>query len=168
MNPTIWIRWLAQHPVRVLGGALLLTVGALALCVNPHTFKPRLKIDPSAEALLPTHAADRALLEHVRQTFGEDDPVIVAVGFTPNVFTAENLEKIDALTQAFRGLPGVGSVLSLATAPNLVATGDDLIVTSFTEQARAAPERVAQFPKELAANPLYRGTLVSEDGRFAA
>ena len=163
-----WISRLARHPRLLLVLVFVLAAGALALCVDPRTLKPRFKVDPSAEALLPAQDSDRAVFAKVRQTFGEDDPVIVAVHFEPTVFTSENLEKIALLTQRLRQLPGVRSVFSLATAPNLMASGDDVSITSFTEQARTDPGQVAQFPAQLAANPLYRGTLVSPDGHSAA
>jgi len=163
-----WIPRLARHPRLLLALVFALAAGAAALCVDPATWRPRFKVDPSAEALLPAHDGERAVLLKVRQVFGEDDPVIVAVRFEPTVFTAGNLEKIDRLTQRLRQLPGVRGVLSLATAPNLVASGDEVAITSFTEQARADPAQVAHFPARLSANPLYRGTLVSPDGHSAA
>lgn len=159
-----WIPRVARHQRLVLLVVLLIAAGAALLCVDLHTLKPRFKVDPSAEALLPAQDADRAMLDKVRQTFGEDDPVIVALRLEPSVFTTGSLEKIDRLTQQLKALPGVRSVLSLATAPNLSASGDDVAITSFTEQARADPTQIARFPAQLAANPLYRGTLVSADG----
>lgn len=163
-----WIPRVARHPRALLAAVLLLAGVAAALSVDPRTLRPRLRIDPSAEALLPAHDADRAVLERLRRTFGDEDPVIVAVRFAPSVFTAENLEKIDALSGRLQKLPGVRSVFSLATAPNPLASGDELTVTSFTAQARANPAQIARLPQQLAANPLYRGTLVSRDGTIAA
>ena len=165
---TGWIEVIARCPRKVLLSVVMLSLAAAVLCFDPGTLRPRFHVDPSAEALLPAQDADRALLEQVRRLFGQDDPVIVAVRFQPDVFSSANLEAIDHLTREFQGLPGVRSVLSLATAPNLDAEGDDLAVTSFTEQARADPSRVAAFPRQLAANPLYRGSLVSLDGQYAA
>lgn len=163
-----WISRVARHPRLLLSLVFALAAAAVLLCVDPRTLQPRFKVDPSAEALLPAQNSDRAVLAKVRQTFGEDDPVIVAVRFEPSVFTTQNLERIDQLTQRLRQLPGVRGVFSLATAPNLMASGDDVSITSFTEQARADPAQVAQFPAQLEANPLYRGTLVSPDGHSAA
>jgi predicted RND superfamily exporter protein len=163
-----WIARVARRPRLMLALGLLLAAGALLQCVDPHTGKPRFKVDPSAEALLPAQDGDRAVLERVRQVFGEDDPVIVSLRLEPDVFTAQNLEKIAQLNQRMKELPGVRAVFSLATAPNLMASGDDISITSFTEQARADPTQVVQFPAQLAANPLYRGTLVSPDGKTAA
>ncbi len=168
MDTARWLGRVARHPRWTLLTVFLVSIAAALLCFDPETRTPRLQINPSAEALLPARDPGRAVLEQVRKIFGDDDPMIVAVRFMPGVFTAENLERIDQLTQRFRALPGVTGVLSLATAPNLVASGDELAVTSFTEQARATPDAVAAFPAQLAANPLYRNTLVSADGTVAA
>lgn len=162
------LHWLAQHPRSVLIAALLLSLAAVATCVDLRDFRPRFHIDPSAEALLPKDDDDRALLESVRRLFGEDDPVIVAVRCEQGVFTVGSLAAIRALNERFKALPGVDSVFSLATAPNIDTAGDDVSLTSFTEQARADPRRIADFPAQLAANPLYRGTLVSADGKVTA
>jgi predicted RND superfamily exporter protein len=59
-------------------------------------------------------------------------------------------------------------VLSLANAPNALAEGDEIEISSFAVQARESPQRVQDFATQVAANPLYRGTLVSDDGRYAA
>jgi uncharacterized protein len=61
----------------------------------------------------------------------------------------------------------VRSVLSLDTAPNLIAEGDAVEVSSFTEQARADPARIDRFSEQIAANPLYRGLLVAGNGQIA-
>lgn len=168
MNATGWLGRVARRPRLVLLTVCAVSVLALLLCIDLKTGAPRFRINPSAEALLPQHDPGRAVLDQVRRIFGEDDPVLVAVRFEPNVYTVDNLARIDRLTQRLRALPGVDGVFSLATAPNLVASEDELAVTSFTDQARESPDAVKAFPKQLAANPLYRGTLVSADGTTAA
>jgi len=157
------VQWLARHPYRVILATGLLSILALLLCFNPVTMTPRLVIDPTVEHLLPAGDADRAVAERVRANFGDADAIIVAVKFD-NVFTPQNLDRIERITQRFRALEGVSSVLSLATAPNLLAQGEDVEVSSFTEQAKRNPELITEFPRQFAANPLYRGTLLSLDG----
>jgi predicted RND superfamily exporter protein len=157
------VQWLARHPFRVVTVCILLSVAALLLCFDVRTLQPRLTIDPLVEHLLPAGDADRAVAERVRENFGDADAVIVAVKFG-QIFTAQNLDRIDQLTQRFRGLEGVRAVASLATVPNLLTQGEDVEVSSFTEQARRDPALIAAFPQQFAANPLYRGTLISQDG----
>ena len=80
----------------------------------------------------------------------------------------QNLDRIERISQRFAAIEGVGAVASLATAPNLLAQGEDVEVSSFTEQAKRDPKLIAEFPRQFAANPLYRGTLLSLDGTTAS
>ncbi|WP_273452293.1 MMPL family transporter [Nevskia ramosa] len=168
MNTVAWLGSVAQHPRRVLLAVALATVIGLLLCIDPVTRTVRFHIDPSAEALLPVDDPGRAVLDQVRRTFGIDDPLIVAVRFEPSVYSAENLERIAKLSAQFKQLPEVSEVFSLATAPNLLASGDEIDVTSFTDQAARDPAVVQTFAAQMLANPLYRSTLVSDDGTTAA
>ncbi|MES2488490.1 MAG: hypothetical protein V4607_01775, partial [Pseudomonadota bacterium] len=161
------VEWLAKHPYRVVLFTILLSVFALLLCFNPVTMTPRLVIDPAVEHLLPAGDADRAVSDRVRKNFGDADAVIVAVKFD-TVFTAQSLDRIDQITQRLRTLEGVNTVVSLASVPNLLAQGDDVEVSSFTEQAKRDPALIAEFPRQFAANPLYHGTLLSLDGKIVS
>jgi len=144
----------------------IITVFAALSCFDEHG-RLRLGIDPSTEKLLPADDTDRLNYEHLRQTFGDTDAVLLAVRFDP-VWTPENLAAIARLSDALKRLGGVASVFSIATAPNLLATGEEIEVGSFTEQAAADPRSVGALEQALKANPIYRGSLVSDDGRYAA
>lgn len=159
--------WIATRPWTVLALSLLLSALAALTLVDPATRSLRLRIDPSIERLLPPGDAGRALYEDVCRTFGDADAVIVAVELGA-LFTPDGMAQVERLSRRYAAMPGVTTVLSLATAPNLVAGPDDLDVRSFTQQARDEPARIAGFPRQIAANPLYRNTLVSGDGRKAA
>ncbi|HUS24229.1 MAG TPA: MMPL family transporter [Candidatus Binatia bacterium] len=159
--------WVARRPWWTVIAVLLLSVAAALTCFDPGTGRLRIELDPSTDRLLPAASADRVVYQRLRRTFGDSDAILVAVGFDP-VFTAEHVAKIAALSDRFGELPGVTRVFSLATAPNLVADGDSVDVASFAAQAAAHPERIAQLPAQLAANPIYKGVLVSDDGRVAS
>ncbi|HUP91044.1 MAG TPA: MMPL family transporter [Solimonas sp.] len=161
------VNWIAAHPLRCLVGTMLLSAAAFLLVFDPVEMQPRLEIDPSIEHLLPAQDADREVAERARATFGQSDAIIVAVRLG-QVFTADNLQKVDELTRRFRALPDVRSVFSLATAPNIRATGDELDVSSFTEQARRDPSQIAAMTAQLKANPIYDDTLISRDGGSTA
>lgn len=160
--------WLARHPLWAIGAVLALTASALAASIDPATGRPRIGIDASIDNLLPASSEDRALFERARALFGDTESVLVAVTLEPGVFTAENLARITTLTERFRELPGAERVFSLATAPNLLTHGSDIDVRTFTQQAADDPARIAAFPSQLDANPVYRGSLVSADGRVTA
>ncbi|WP_245585119.1 MMPL family transporter [Solimonas flava] len=161
------IVWMARRPWQVVLLTLLLSVAAVLVIVDPASRTLRLQVDPSIERLLPARDADRALYDHVRASFGNADPVIIAVQIEP-LFSPEGMATVERLSRRYAALPGVSAVLSLASAPNLHASGDELEISPFTQQAREHPERIAGFAQGIAGNPLYRGTLVSADGRRAA
>lgn len=159
--------WASDRPSTVLLLVLALSVYAVLRVFELPSFTPRLKLDPSTESLLPLGDKDRQVFERVRQTFGDADAVLMSVRLEP-MFTPENMARIDELTTRLRQFPGVKSVLSLATAPNVMAEGEDLEVSTFSQQAARDPESVKAFAQQIAANPIYRGVLVAQDGVHTA
>ncbi|NKF23715.1 MMPL family transporter [Solimonas sp. C16B3] len=158
---------MATRPWTVLLITALLGIAATLLLIDPKTHGLRLAIDPSIERLLPPNNAERALYDRMRRQFGDSDAVIVAVQLD-DLYTPAGMAKVEALTRRYQKLPGAAGVISLATVPNPVADGDDLDVSTFTQQAREHPERIAGFAQRIAASPLFRNTLASSDGRQAA
>jgi predicted RND superfamily exporter protein len=159
--------WLAHHPLWAVIVAFSISAAALAVVLDPLTGKLRIEIDASVDNLLPASSEDRAVFERARLLFGDTEAVLVAVTLDP-VFTPANLAKVAALNERFRELPGVERVFSLATAPNLLTAGNDIDVRTFTQQVEQEPGRLAEFRTQLDANPVYRGSLVSRDGKATA
>lgn len=157
---------IAGHPGWVLLAVFAITVAAALGCVDAQGHL-RIGVDPSTEKLLPADDSDRVGFERIQRLFGDTDVVMLAVRFDP-VWTAANLAAIDRLSQALQRLPGVKSVFSLATAPNLLASGEAIEVGSFTAQAAEHPQNIDALARALQANPIYRHSLVSDDSRYAA
>ncbi len=151
----------------IVAAVLLLSVAATLALFDPKTLSIRLTVDPSFERLLPAQDEDRALSERVRQQFGETDPVLLAVHFD-NVYTAENIDRIDRLTRRLGELDGVRQVVSLANAQNPIADEFGINLSTFATQAREDPAAIAGFERQIADNPIYRSALVSPDGTVAA
>lgn len=158
---------LAAHPLGVIGAVLALSVLAALTLFDPRTLQIRLQVDPSLERLLPPQDDDRALFDRVRTQFGETDPVLLAVDFG-NVYTAENIGRIDRLTRKLAELDGVRQVVSIANVQNPVADEFGIDLSTFAAQAQADPDSVAGFAQQVADNPIYRDALVSENGAVAA
>lgn len=158
---------LAAHPGWVLAVTVVLSLLASMALVDWPNLRLRLQVDPSIERLLPPTDNDRAVMDRVREQFGETDPVLLAVAFD-TVYSADSIARIERLTRQLGELEGVRQVLSLANVPNPIAAGDEIEVSTFADQARDQPQRIAEFPAQVAANPIYRNTLVSGDGRVAA
>ena len=161
------LRCAARPWITLLLGALLTAAAALQ-CVDLRTGSFKLAVDPAMDRLLPAQDADRAVYQRTREAFGDTDPVLLSVLFPDGVFTAGNLDKVAELAAQLRELPDVSDVFSLENAPNLLVEEGALEVSSFTAQAAARPERIAQLREQLATNPIYGNTLVSRDGLEAA
>lgn len=161
------IAWLASHPLGVVVAGLVLSAAAALTLVDLRDGSLRLRVDPALERLLPAQDEDRALFDRVRAQFGETDPVLLAVGFE-NVFTAENIERIDRLSRRLGEIDGVRQVVSIANVPNPVADEFGINLSTFAAQAHEHPETIGGFARQIADNPIYRDALVSRDGRVAA
>ena len=132
------VQWLARHPLLVIVAVAVLTFAALLTAIDPSTGRPRVGIDASIDNLLPPSSDDRAVYDHTRALFGDAEAILVAVTLDP-VFSQDNLRRVAELNERFRELPGVDRVFSLATAPNLVASGGDIDARTFTQQALEEP-----------------------------
>jgi predicted RND superfamily exporter protein len=161
------IDYIARRPLLTFAAVLILSALAVLRCYDIREHRLRLSIDASTESLLPEDDEDRKVFDRVREIFGDSDAVLLAVKLDP-LFTPDSMARIEELTKRLRKMPGVRNVFSLGTAPNLLASGEDVEVSTFTAQARSDPGSIAQFPEQIAANPLYRGILVSEDGTRTA
>jgi predicted RND superfamily exporter protein len=156
--------WLARHPFAVIVAVATLTAAAFFSAFDPVTRQPRVAIDASIDNLLPPSSDDRAVYDRSRALFGDTEAILVAVTLDP-VFSVANLGKVAAINERLRELPGVDRVFSLASAPNLVTAGSDIDARTFTQQGLAEPARIPEFQAQLEANPVYKGTLLSSDGR---
>ena len=72
---------------------------------------------------LPKEDAAVRLFNHLGEKFSQNDLVLVAVE-SDNVFTARTLQDVDSLTQAFQGVEGVSSVISLADMMDIRKAAD--------------------------------------------
>jgi len=156
-----------DHPLVVLAIVALLSVLAASQVYDLRTGALRLRIDPSLDRLLPPDDPDRRFYESMRRTFGNDETVLVAVA-SDDAFALESLRRVERLTRALERLPGVTRVASLATAPSLEEDEEGLELRSFTEAALADPTALPRLRALALSNPLYRGSLVSDDGRVSA
>ena len=126
-----------------------------------------IRIDSSLDSLLPEGDPEKHYYEEVRRLFGSDDVAVIAV-ITDNIYTPHTLQKIHRLTEEFRKIPEVKSVLSLTNAKDVVADVLGEQPALLIPQIPATLEEAAPLKEKLAQQPLYLNLLVSPDGRAAA
>jgi predicted RND superfamily exporter protein len=162
-----YARLVTRHPIAALVAIALLSLAALHGVVDLRHGRLRLEIDPAIDRLLPDQDEERLFYEHVRGIFGGDQFLLVVLK-ADDVFTREALDRVAHLTRILENEPGVQRVVSLANATNIESVDGDLAVGPFFEQVPSDPGELARLRDKVLAHPLYRGTLVSEDGGLAA
>jgi predicted RND superfamily exporter protein len=158
MTAQFFFRWVVDHPKRIIAAGFLLIIVMAG-------FLPQLTKDTRADAFL---AADNPALvyrEKVKQLFGLNDPMAIAVVAKDSIFTPQGLNTIALITESVAKLNNVDpdGITSLYRENNIVGSSDGLDVEPFYQdeifqqtQANTVRDAIRQFP-------LYQGSLVAHD-----
>jgi len=144
----------------VLLGLALVTVAALTRLFPTD----RLLVDFSLEALLVPDARSRAELAEFQAAFGDDEAVVAAVVVVPagrTVFEPSTVAELASLADWLRARPEIDPSAVVAL-PDLALLQGRIVPDALRG---AAPETLPEVGRALLAHRLYRGALVSEDGR---
>jgi len=161
--------WIVGHAVPVLLATLGLSAGALATLLSWSPPTLHLELDPSTEPLLPAGDPDRAAYRRAVLEFGDDEVYVVALE-SPDIFTRENLTALQRVNDRIARLPGVRRVKSLADVVSFRydAENDWIDVGPFFTEVPETDEGLERLRARALADPIYRRSLVSPDGRVAA
>ena len=162
-------RWFIDWPRSTLAVLAGITLLACLPLFRLDPFGLTLQIDPSTEPLLPQGDPGRAAYEEAVREFGDDEVFVVALE-TDDAFGRERLEQLRRITDAIAKLPEVRSVQSLTDviAFHWEPEGEWIDVGRFIDEIPEEPVGLARLRARALADPLYRRTLVSDDGRTAA
>jgi predicted RND superfamily exporter protein len=160
-------RVIVGRPWFVLAGLAALTLLAIVELVDVRTGQLRLAVDPSLDRLMPDDDADRRFYDTLRQRFGSDETIIVALVDDP-LFTAENMRRLKRMTDRIGALDGVVRVVSLATALDIRSVDGDLRIEPFLAEVPDDPAALEAVKRAALANPVYAGNLVSSRGDATA
>lgn len=149
---------LYRHRLKSIFSSLLI-IGVLASHI-PDTL-----IDTSAVALLRKTDATRIEYNAFRDQFDENEMIIITV--TPDaVFTIPFLERLKAFHHDLeRQVPHIKEITSLINARDTYSCDDELVVDELLDTWPETREDLDDLKKRVAANPLYKNLLISEDGR---
>ena len=143
------------------------TAVAAAGVVDWRSGTLRLTIDPSAVHLLPASGPERQQYERARQLFGAEEPFVIALG-ADDVFQPDVLQRLADLSARLETLPELHHVISLASAPDVQSRDGEIVLRPLLDEIPRDAAGLAALRERVRGNPLYRGTLVSEDGRTTA
>ncbi len=155
-----WGLWTVKHAWIVLGSLSLVTlVTALGI--------PRLRVESDVVKWLDPKDPVVRLFDKIGQEYGGTQLAMVAVE-SDSLFTPQGLTLIRDLTETYRTLPGVSSVTSLTNILDIRKTPEGLEVTQLLDPYHLPthPDTLAQLRAYVLSRDLYRGRLVSEDGRI--
>jgi predicted RND superfamily exporter protein len=157
----LWARFVSRRPRLCLLFAIAVT-GFLA------TGLTKLEIDSSSEGWLKTDDPARISYDRFREEFGYEDPLYLLVE-TEDPFARDFVERLHALHRELESeLPFASKVTSILNARDVRGERDELIVEGLLDEWPVSDQALAAARERAFANPLYRGTLLSEDGRHTA
>ena len=153
-----------KYPVAILIAMGILIVWALLQL-------PAFRFDASSDTLVAQNDPELAYFEYMSRTFGELPFLFLTYEPTNGeIFSAESIGELDALTTALRELPGVAKVTSILNAPLLNSPPialSDLAKGKFNTLQSNDIDKV-QAKKELTQSPLFSDLLISSSGSTAA
>ncbi|WDP92021.1 MAG: outer membrane lipoprotein-sorting protein [Desulfobacter sp.] len=156
-----FFRCMARTLFRHRFKTLIVVLGLfLALAANLG----RLGMDVSTEGFL--HKEDPSLLAYneFKHQFGNDDLILIAVE-PERVFTLEFFKLLKRMhTELEAKVPYIDDITSLVNARNTFGQDDSLYVRDLCDPFPETQAEVDDIRERVAANPLYKDMLISEDG----
>ncbi len=126
---------------------LAITVLALSRIVDFRTGAVHLRLDPSIDRLLPQEDEGKKFYDHVRNVFGSDETLLIAL-ISEDVFTTDVLESVVRITIRIEEIDGVHHVVSLSTALNIRSSDEDLEIEPFLRRIPEDQEGLMRFRNE--------------------
>lgn len=141
----------------------------LILCLLATVFMGwqlrQVRIETDLEALLPDTMPSRVNTKKIEAQFGSSD-VLMYILQTEDVLNEKTLQRLDKITRAFKKIPGVKSVLSLANTKSIKGEDGSMIVESAVSRIPDDPAAKEALRQELKENEMAYEMVVSKD--FAA
>ncbi|MBD3380050.1 MAG: MMPL family transporter [Candidatus Omnitrophica bacterium] len=132
---------------------------------------PKMKVDTDPENMLPGNEEARVFHHRVKEEFGLYDLIVLGVvneDHPEGVFNPSTLEKVYKITERIKGVEGVISheLISLSTKDDIEQAGPGAVRFKWLMgQPPYDKEEALKIRKRAMENPLFYGTLVSENGK---
>lgn len=139
---------------------------AIAITVSLGTALPSLYADDDVMQFLPSEDPNIKLFNRVNARFGGLDVAIIGLE-TKDMWTAERLLEIRAMSRKLGEIDGVYDVLSFTDVPDPRPGMAGLEVRPLVSAVPSEPEELEALKQHVLANENARGNLVSPDGEAA-
>lgn len=146
-----------------------ISIGALTALVRTGPLGFTIDVDPASEPLIGRDDPGIPIYQRATLDFGNDDLYVIAME-TEDIFTEANLSTLVRLTNQLRRLPGIAEVESLARVLAIrYDTSRDLVeVSRLFRKTPSDAGGLEELRERALADPIYRKTLISSDGRTTA
>ena len=151
---------------RILGFRILILALTAVLTILLGRAATRLTPEWNEQAELAANDSDLVQFRRFQDRFGGQEYLLVTLR-TADVFAPDFLEYLRELSGAMQEVPHAGGVLSLATVPTIRTQAGETRIEPFLPEPPVSAADAAQLRAEALGNPLWRGSLVSADGRTA-
>jgi uncharacterized protein len=143
----------------------------LSLCLLATAFMGwqlrHMQIETDLEALLPDSMPSRVNTKKIEALFGSSD-VLMYIFQAEDVLSEKTLQRLDKVTRAFKKIPGVKKVLSLANTNNIKGEGGAMIVEPAVNRIPENPAEKEALRQALKENEMAYDMVVSKDFKAAA
>lgn len=158
------VEFSVRHPKLVVVIVALVTLGFL-------TQFPKIKTDTNPKNMLPPTSDVRVWNDEVDGTFGlYEDMIAVGIVSDEGVLNERTLGKVLRITDEVLRIEGVAArdVNGLPTITNVTAEAGVLKVAPLMSEVPKTQAGMDDLRKDLFENPLFRGRVISDDGKTTA
>lgn len=159
-------RFLSRVADWIIRFHLPIVIATAVTIIGLSIFAPGVKYTENIEKFLP-EGPETELFQKINKEFGGLNIALVGLSFD-DLFTHENLSRLQRLTKALSGVPGVFHISSLTNTIDL--TGNEVGATARVLVPEIVPKdakALAKIRAKALSRKMIAGTLVSHDGKSA-
>ncbi|MBN1881455.1 MAG: MMPL family transporter [Deltaproteobacteria bacterium] len=150
----ISFRWLI---LACLGCAALLTVPKIG----------ELKVNNSIRIWFVEDDPNLVAFDQFQETFGGEEFIVLGLAADDTVFTPEHLSIIKDIGDDLNNIDGVRRVVSITHSVDVWGAPGEILISPLMETVPRTAEEIEALRSRIYSNPLYAGTIISEDGTTA-
>jgi hypothetical protein len=129
-----------------------------------------LRINPDITTYLPKSDSVVARFNYIGKTYSASALGIVIIENQNGIFNKETLKNINTLTSKFKNVEGVNFVTSLTSVLDIKKTEDGLEISRLMDEYNLpqTDEEIQKIRDYTMSKSIYKGRLISEDGKYTA